>query len=255
MLSVPLIRYVLMAALRDRLVLTLSLLIVLGSCLSVFLGSSAVVEADQFSLVFAAGGLRMAGAIGLVLFAVFHVRRSFDGKDVEFLLARPISRTAFILSLSAAFSILALILGLAVGLAIAILAGGKLGEGHFLWIFSLIMEFMIVINAALFFSMVVSSASGAAFSVIGLYVLGRLMGELLGDAQHSVGMAFAQFSRPLMNGISMFMPRIDLFAQTTWLVYPQGGHNVGYAFILLQGLLYSGLLVCAAVIDLRRRQF
>lgn len=254
MFSGPLIRYVLMAALRDRLVLSLVLVIALGACLSVFLGSAAVVESKEFALVFAAGGLRFAGIVGLVLFAVFHIRRSFDNKDIEFLLSRPISRTAFILSHSVAFSILAVILSGAIGLIILLLSGGHLGAGHGLWVFSLIMEYLIVINAALFFAMVVPTASGAALAVMGLYVLGHLIGDLLGDAR-AFPTAATVVLKPLMDVVSMVVPRLDLMAQTAWLVYPNGGHNVGYAFILAQGVFYCGLLICAALIDLRRRQF
>lgn len=254
MLSGPLIRYVFMAALRDRLVLSLLLVIVLGASLSVFLGSAAVVESKQFALVFTAGGLRFAGIVGLVLFAVFHIRRSFDNKDIEFLLSRPISRTAFILSHSVAFSVLSVILSGAIGIIVLLLSAGDLGAGHGLWVFSLITEYLIIINAALFFAMVVPTASGAALAVMGLYVLGHLIGDLLGDAT-AYQSAATIVLKPLMEVVSMIVPRLDLMAQTAWLVYPHGGHNVGYAFIAAQGIFYCGLLISAALIDLRRRQF
>lgn len=254
MISGPLIRYVLMAAVRDRLILSLLLVIVLGSCLSIFLGSAAVVESRQFALVYTAGGLRFTGIFGLVLFVVFHIRRSFENKDVEFLLSRPISRTSFILSHAAAFSILAVALSLAITFIVLVFSGGKIGVGHELWIFSLIMEYLIIVNSALFFSMVVPTASGSALAVLGLYVLAHLIGDLLGDARTFQTPASVILD-PVMNVVSMVVPRLDLMAQTTWLVYPDGGHNVGFSFILAQGVFYCGLLICAALIDLRRRQF
>lgn len=254
MISGPLTRYVLMAAVRDRLILSLLLVIVLGSCLSVFLGSAAVVESRQFALVFAAGGLRFTGIVGLVLFVIFHIRRSFENKDIEFLLSRPVSRTSFILSHSAAFSILALILSLAISLIVLLLSGGKIGVGHELWIFSLIMEYLIVVNSSLFFAMVIPTASGGALAVFGLYILSHLIGDLLGDARTFQTSASVVLD-PVMNIVSMVVPRLDLMAQTAWLVYPDGGHNAGFTFILLQGVFYCGLLICAALIDLRRRQF
>lgn len=254
MISGPLIRYVLMAAVRDRLILSLLLVIVLGACLAIFLGSAAVVESKQFALVFAAGGLRFTGVVGLVLFVVFHIRRSFDNKDVEFLLSRPISRTSFILSHAAAFSILSLILSLSIALIVLLLSGGKVGTGHELWIFSLIMEYLIVVNSALFFAMVVPTASGGALAVFGLYILSHLIGDLLGDAR-TFETSASVILNPVMNIISMVVPRLDLMAQTAWLVYPDGMHNVGFGFILAQGIFYCGLLICAALIDLRHRQF
>lgn len=255
MLSIPLIKYVLMAALRDRLVLSLMVLVVVGAALSLSLGSAALIEYDQFSLVFAAGGLRFAGVVGLVLFVVFYMRRSFDNKDVEFLLSRPIGRGAFIVSHAVAFSVLAAALALAVVLALVMMAPLAVGSGHMLWGFSIAVEFILIANAALFFSMVLTSASGAALAVFGLYVLARLMGQLLGIAAVGGGILGVPVLRVGMDMVSMVIPRFDLLAQTSWLIYPDVPASVGYGFIAMQGVLYGALLVVAAVIDLRRRQF
>lgn len=253
--SWPLVRYVLMAALRDRLVISLMLMVVVGACLSIFLGTGALIEDDQFALVFAAAGLRFTSVIGLVLFVVFHIRRSFDNKDVEFLLARPVGRTSFILSHALAFSVLALAMTIAVGVAMCIVAPAGIGAGHPLWLVSLFMELMIIVNAALFFAMVLPSASSGAMAVFGLYVLSRLMGQLLGITDHEKATAFAPLLNGAMNAISMLVPRLDLMAQTTWVIYPDSISGVGYGFVIAQGVFYTGLLIIAALVDLRRRQF
>lgn len=254
MVTWPLVKYVLMAALRDRLVISLMLMIMLGACLSIFLGTSALLEDPQFTLVFAAGGLRFAGVVGLVLFTVFHIRRSFDSRDVEFLLSRPISRTSFILSHSIGFSLIALFLALCIGAMICAISPSMVGLGHGLWILSLIIEFMIVVNAALFFAMVLPSAAGGAMAVFGFYVLSRLIGQLLGITEQNIVNLVGPILNLSMKVISMVMPRLDLMAQTTWLIYPKLG-GVGFGFIAAQGAVYIGLLIAAALIDLRRRQF
>lgn len=253
--SPPLVRYVLMAAFRDRLVLSLILVTMIGASLSVFLGSSALIEHEQFGMVFAAGGLRFAGVAGLVLFVVFHMRRSFDSKDVEFLLSRPISRSAFIFSHGVAFSILALAVAVAISLAVFAVNPGGMGAGHVLWAFSIVIELIIMANAALFFSMVVTSAAGGALAVFGLYILARLMGQLIGIAGVALGGFAVPILQPIMNVVAMVVPRLDLMGQTSWLVYPDSIGDVGFGFILMQGALYTALLICAALVDLRRRQF
>jgi hypothetical protein len=252
MISGPLVRYVLMAAVRDRLILSLMLMIVVGACLSLFLGSAALIEGDQFALVFAASGLRFAGVAGLVLFIVFYMRRSFDNKDIEFLLSRPLSRMEFILSHAVAFAALAMLVAAAIGFAVYMVNPWAFKAGHILWIISLAMEFTIMTSAALFFSMVLSSAAGSALAVFGLYILARLMGQLLGvagmgDTSHTLS--------ALMNIVSMVIPRLDLMAQSSWLIYSDAVQEIGYGFVLMQGFLYSALLTGAAIIDLRRRQF
>src|SRR5688500_11896647 len=108
MIFARVVQYVLTAALRDRLFLTLLLVVAAGSSLALFLGAGAVIEADRFALVFTASGLRLACVMGLVLFTVFYIRRSFDGREVDFLLSRPVSRGTFLLAHTTAFSLLSL---------------------------------------------------------------------------------------------------------------------------------------------------
>ncbi|MCB1591711.1 MAG: hypothetical protein KDI90_04585 [Alphaproteobacteria bacterium] len=252
-MSYPLVKYVLMGAVRDKLVTTLLILLLLGCSLSFFLGSSAVIEKDRFALVFAAGGLRLVGMMGLVLFVVFFVRRSFDGKDVEFLLSRPVSRVAFLYSYAFAFSVLALILGLAVGVCLYAVGPHLFGEGHLLWIASIIVENVIMVNVALFFSMYMSSATSAAMSSFAFYVLGRMMGQLLGIIDSSLVVDTGPMAMAVQF-VSVVTPRLDLLGQTSWLIYGVG-EGVGIGFVTLQGALFCLLISLAALLDFLKRQF
>ncbi len=253
-MSWQLVKYVLIAALRDRLLLSLLVLLALGASLSVFMGSAAVMEQDRFALVFAGGGLRIASVLGLVLFVVFHVRRSFDTKDVEFLLSRPIGRAAFLLSFAVAFSLLAIVMGLAVGVTLYALGPHIFGYGHLLWITSLIIENIIMVNTALFFAMVLQSASTAAMACSAFYVLARMMGQILGILDSGSGFLGIEAMPVVMQGISAITPRLDLMAQTSWLVYGVGDH-IGFIYVATQGLVFSALVLLAALLDLVYKKF
>lgn len=252
MISWPLVRYVLTAALRDRLVLSLLVVMAVGASMAVFLGSAAIVESISFSVVFGAAGLRLAGAAGLVLFIVFYLRRAFDTKDVEFLLSRPVSRVCFLLSHSAAFMLLAALVTLFVFGTVCALSPRSFGDGHLLWGASLLAEYIIVVNAAMFFAMVLPSASTAALAIFALYFLSRIIGQILGIIEAGISANVALLNMA-MHTISLIIPRLDLLAQSSWLIY--GGEHIGYGFILLQGVLYSALALSAASVDLLRRQF
>lgn len=253
-LSWSLVKYVIKAAVRDRLILSLLLLVILGVSIAIFLGSSAVAEKGQFAVVFAAGGLRVAGVIGLVLFVSVYVRRAFDARDVEYLLSRPISRVVFILSHALALSILAA--GMAVCVAAGLLVlnwGGHINEGMLLWGASIIAEFVIMANAAFFFAMVLPSAASSSLAVLALYVLARLMGQILGIINAGLGFVGFGFLSAIMQVISLIVPRLDLMGQTSWLIYGSG--HIGYDFIVIQLVAYTALLVTASLVDLVRRQF
>ncbi|MCK5284756.1 MAG: hypothetical protein KAJ86_04135 [Alphaproteobacteria bacterium] len=253
-MSWPIVTYVLTAAVRDKLVISLMLLLVLGTSLSVFLGSAAISEQDQFAVVFAGGGLRFTGVLGLVLFVVFMMRRSFETKDVEFLLSRPVGRIEFLFSYAAAFSVLAIAMGIAQGLCIYILGSHLFGAGHMLWITSIIVENIIMVNVALFFSMFLTSAATAAMATFAFYILARMMGQILGILDSGVAGADLPILKMAVQMISSLTPRLDLMGQTSWLVYGIGeGVNFGYMFI--QGGIFTILVLLACLLDLVRREF
>ena len=254
MISPSLIRFVITAAIRDRLIIALFLLLIMAISMSIFMGSAAITEQDQFLAVFSAGTIRIINVIGLVLFIVFFIRRSFETRDIEFLLSRPISRIQVIVSFAAGFSIIAAVLGLVSGICVMALSPHLYSDGHLLWTLSLMVENIIMVNAALFFSMILSSAASGAFAVCGFYVLARMMSQILGIIDSNKMSTAMEPLEIVMQTISAVMPRLDLMAQTSWLVYDVD-QQIGYGFVITQGVLYAGLLLLAALIDMQRRKF
>lgn len=252
-MSAPLIKYVLKAALRDRLVLSLVILLLVGGSLATFLGSSAIIEKDQFTVVFAAGGLRIISILGLVLFVVFFVRRSFESKDIEYLLSRPLSRLAILYSYAFAFCILAVMIQIAVGLAVYSVSPHLFSYGHILWCVSVMIESIIMVNVALFFAMYISSSANACMATLSVYVLGRLMGQLLGISDSTLVDNTGIYAMALQL-VSMITPRLDLLGQTSWLIYGADG-AYGIDDALIQGAVFSALVLVAASLDFVRRQF
>lgn len=272
-ISFPLIKYVITAALRDKIVFTLLLLIILGSSTALFLGSATITEDEQFSTVFTAGGLRFLGVVGIILFTCFHIRRAFDNKEVEFLLSRPISRVSFLASHIIAFIVIATIIATTISLAVEVFSNPNF-YGLMLWGGSLIIEYIIVAAFALFFSMVLSSAAGSALACFGIYVLARMMGTLLGISAAPSDSYFFEFLGKVMEFVSIIIPRLDLMAQTEWLVYGTDNltdiefmrnatdfsknllHFTGISgFIILQGIVFTCLLLSASVVDFLKKRF
>lgn len=273
MISKPLVKYVLTAALRDKLVITLVGMILMGASLGVFLGSATITEGDSFAAVFGSGGLRFLGVVGIVLFVSFYMRRSFETKEVEFLLSRPISRMAFLISHALAFILISFAVT-ALILAAVYLTGRPHMGGFLVWGLSIAAEGAIMATAALFFSMVLSSAAGSALATLGLYVLARLMGTLLGISKVPPENILFAVLNNVMELVSIVIPRLDLMGQTSWLIYGVDGTGgfgllrgagayaermievIGPAgFVGFQGVVFVGLLIAAAAYDFVRREF
>ena len=254
-MSMILTGYVLKAAVRDRLVIGMFIVMALAVSLSIFMGSAALNEKDQFAAVFAAGSIRFLNVFGLCLFVVFFIRRSFESRDIEYMLTRPVSRVKFLMSYAAGLSIIALISGLFSGLCLYAMSPHLFSEGLILWTLSMAVENVIMMNAALFFAMILPSAATASFAVLGLYVMGRMSGQILGILDAQKHFMHFQGLEVTMESISFFMPRLDLLAQTSWLIYGAEDGGVSYPFILLLGIGYTGVLLLASIIDLIYRKF
>ena len=253
MISLPLVSYVLLAALRDRLIPALLSMLIVAASLSFIIGSAAVVESGQFALVYASGTLRFVGVFGLVLFVVFHMRRSFENRDVDYLLSRPIGRTSFVVSHAAAFSVLAIAMGIAVTLAVMGATPHSRYPALMLWGTSVVAEYLIMVNVALFFSMVLTTATTGVLATLALYGLARIMGELLGILAKDISSHWMYELGRSVKVIGLIVPRLDLMGQTSWLIY--GDQTIGYGFIAVQVVVYIGLVLSATVVDLKRRQF
>ena len=54
--------------------------------------------------------------------------------------------------------------------------------------------------------------------------------------------------------ISMVIPRLDLMAQSSWLIY--GTENsINWMFVIGQGIVFYALVFSATYIDFKRKQF
>ena len=250
----PLFRYILMAALRDRFFLSLFAVLVGVISLSVFFGASVLTEQDQFARSFAAFGFRLFGVVSLVLFVVSYIRRSFENRDIDYLLSRPVGRIRFVLTHAAAFSFLALLAAILLGGTTVALETGNLHSGVWMWWASIAVEFIIMANVAMFFAFVMSSTTACLMMVFAFYLLSRLMGEILGILQKAIDSAFMSVLSRCMEMISIFIPRLDLMGQSKWLLYGVPA-DITPIFLLGQCAIFTLLVIGATALDMHKRQF
>ncbi len=250
----PLFRYILMAAARDRFFFSVAGILVIVIALSVFFGSSVLNEQDQFARSFAAFGFRMFGVVALVLFVVSFIRRCFEGRDIEYLLSRPIGRVPFIVTHALAFTCLALLAALLLGGATVALETGSWHDGIFLWWASIGTEFIIMANVAMFFAFVMNSSMACIMVVFLFYLLSRLMGDILGILHRGALDGVLGFLSKIMEVISVFVPRLDLMGQTKWILYG-APTDISFVFLIGQAAVFVAVVVCATTLDMYKRQF
>lgn len=250
-------RYVLITAIRDRLITVLLLSLVAAVGGAAILAASAMAEKREFGLVFGGELVRWVLVLGLITFISFHIRRMYETREIEAILARPISRTTVVLAYFTAYAALSLLLSL-VAPVLLMAAFGADGPGLVEWGTSLILEGFIVVGIALFCAMTLGSATASVMAALGFYLLARSAAFFRAIvANHTATfdqVLLNDVNRLVMEAIAALMPRLDLFGQSRWLVYGPGG-GWGLAELALQTAVYLPLLLLATIRDLHVKRF
>lgn len=247
-------KYILKNALRDRLYIGVFLALALSFALSIFLGSSMLVEQKESSAAFIAGSCRVIIIFGMILFVCLSVSRAFENKEIEFILSKAISREKFILGYFAGFAIAALLILIILAFAIfAVTQSDSLAT--FAWLGSLTLEIFITIAFALLTSLILKNPLSAIMASCGFYILSRLMGIFIISLQSTNNIILQQkFSQIIIKIISLIFPRLDLFAQSSWLNYGIADLQI-LNIIALQSLIYIALLLFMSFYDFKQKQF
>jgi hypothetical protein len=241
--------YVLLTARSDRLVWALPLLMLAAALCAGFLGSAAAVEGAEMTLGFAGFALRLIAVLGLALFACFQLRRAYDSREIESMLARPVSRAGFCTAWFLGLLVMAVLIALSAALVLGLTAHPAL-PWLLAWTVGLAGELAVLAAASLFFGLLLSSASAAALSVLGFYALARLAGTwaaiaAAGEAGDAAGGG--------IRAIAALVPRLDMLAASGWLV--QGPPPPAVCGLLAaQVAVYAALLVGATIFDFRRKE-
>jgi len=254
-----LFRYVLLTASRDWLLM--GVLAVVAACygLAVFTGSAALTEKLQTSTVVFAGMARMATALGMVVFICYHIRRSFDNREVEAFLSKPLSRFGYVFGCWAGYVALTLPPLLFIGAMLAL--GGSHPTGLVLWVASVFCELALLTAFATLAALILGGAVTATLASVMFYVMSRLLGyfiSVMQDEFHGSGKLSSGTTGWLeagMNATSALLPRLDLFGRTSWLVYGPEEGAAGWHFFILQAAIYASILLFMAQFDIKRKQF
>ena len=250
------LKYILLTALRDRLYIGLFIILSATFGISVALGDASLVEKSQATIVYVAGSSRIIFVIGIILFICFYVRKTFDNREVEFILSKPISRHKFILAYLLGFILVALFIILPLVLLLFFMKVNLIGLLY--WSLSLFCEVLIIITFSLLAALILKSAVSSVLASLGFYILSRMMGFFvmtINIPQASVDFSSTQrIMNAVLKAISVSLPRLDLYTKSDWLIYGVGNFN-DTNIIIWQFIIYTPLMIFMAFYDFNRKQF
>lgn len=250
------IKYIVLTAVRDWLFVGLLALLGVIYALSFLYGGASLVEEKEAALVFTAGASRLLLVTGLIIFTCFHLHRGFETKEIETILTKPISRLSFILAYWFGLSVVAAVLVTAC-FALLFMVSFNVSQGMLLWIISLFLECLIATSISLAVSLIMKSAVASVLGSMCFYVMARMSGFFVATidfGQGGLSNIFAKTGAMVVKLVSVFIPRLDQFGLSQWLVYSE---NLGIQaqFVLMQSIIYIPLLIGVAYFDFRRREF
>ena len=253
---IPILKYILLTAVRDWLFLGLFIILILAFFVSSILSSTFLVENSETFMIYMSSSARIIFVLGIVLFVCFYIRRSFDNKEIDFILSKSISRNKVILSYLLGF-ILVFFLILIPVLVVLLINSIDL-IGLFYWSISIILEVSIIINFSILSSFILRSAVSSILISLSFYILSRMMAFFVLTIQipKSLSNVDSLYSvlELILKILSILTPRLDLFTKSDWLIYGVG--EVNHLFIiLLQSLIYILLLIFMSFYDFNNKQF
>jgi len=251
-----LIRYVLLTAVRDWLFIGLFAILIFACTISLFLGSTALSEQSSMQLVFLASSTRMILVVGMILFICFHIRRSFENREIDFLISRPISRSTLLFSYFFSFVILAITLLTPVIFFIYFFFKAELA-GLTLWSLSMFFELIIISSFAILSSLILKSAVSSVLGCFSFYIISRIMGFAVSTIIIPAKLNNINFNVAIemsLKALSSLLPRLDQFAQSKWLIYGNMDASI-FTLITSQSVIYISLILLMSVIDFNKKQF
>ena len=246
-------RYTFLEAMRARLFYLMITGLVCAFGLSEFIGELAITESSRFQGAILASGLRLFAVFTLGLFVTTSMVREFNDKGFELVLSQPIHRASYYCGKLFGFALFAVIVACLVASPLMFYTPV---DQIFFWVLSLICELLIVIAVGLLCLFTFSNITIAFSAVVAFYLLSRCM-DAIQLISASPVLETNTLSQDVITGvinvIAWFLPDLDLFTQTQWLLYGSGDAKALIP-VLVQTLVYLVLLSGAALFDLYRKE-
>ncbi len=245
-------RFTLLEATRSRLSW-----LVLSAVTVVFLASFlvrelAITDSQRIQLAFLATLLRITSALLTAAFIISSLQREFNDKVPALVLAMDVPRSHFVLGKVAGLSLVAMLVAFTCSLPLALLAPPVVWS---YWVTSLMMEAWMIAAVSLFCGISLRSVTGGLLFTVSFYVLAKSLAaiQLISHSSLNAAALSHRYMTGLLDALALLLPRLDQFAQTSWLVDGLSANLVALPGLALQTLIFVALVTSATMFDLYRK--
>lgn len=239
--------------LRDKILYNLILFAVVLIGLSVLLADLTIMEHHRMIKDMGLAAINLVGLIISIFVGIGLVNREIERRTVYTIMARPISRTAFILGKYCGLVLTLLInfiMMLGIFMATLGLYGVPIAWTLFQAVQLMFVEMLLITAMALLFS-TFSSSTLSAIITLALYVIGHLIGDLKGLTQNSQAVGL----KNVVSALSYLCPNLEVLnikGQAAMGVAVTASYG---ALASLYGLSYAAAAITLACMIFQRRDF
>jgi len=239
--------------LRDKILYNILFFALLLIGVSVLLADLTIMEHRKLVTDMGLAAINLFGVIIAIFVGIGLVSKEIERRTVYTIMARPISRTQFVLG-----KYMGLILTLLVNVLIMLTVYLAI-----LWVFQapvhwallqaielIFVELLLVTALALFFS-TFSTSTLSAIMTLGFYVIAHLTTDLKGIAQKS----HSEPVKAVMTGLYYLLPNLEILNMKGQAAMGTPVSLSYQAWASTYGLLYAALLISAACTVFQRRDF
>jgi Cu-processing system permease protein len=238
---------------RDRILYGIVVFALLLIGLSLALGNLSFTEEARISADFGFSGIQLAAAILGIFVGSSLVAKEIDKQTILTLLARPLSRTQFLLGkfLGLSFVVAVVMTGLALVLAAIVMSlKFEITSSFVIALYGMFLESVLLIAISLFFGMFSRPTMTVIFS-FSMFLIGHWTSSMDEIAKRSQSGEFQITSKAL----KYFLPNFEVF---NWKSAPIYGQVIPSQDVLVATIYFAGwviLLISAAALIFRRRDF
>ena len=239
--------------LRDKILYNLLIFVMVLMGASILLGSLSIAEQEKIIIDMGLASINLVGVMIAIFVGIGLVSKEIERRTIYTILAKPISRTQFILGKYAG-------LVLTLGINLAIMFGLFMLT---LWLTRvpltmvlvqaaglMMVEFLIVTAIALLFS-TFSTPTLSATLTLGLYLIGHLLSDLKGLAEKGS----SEVMNAVITGLYYLCPNLEVLNLKNQAV---SGVALAWSYQVsatLYGLFYASLVLAGAAVIFQRRNF
>lgn len=247
-------KFTIIESMRNRLLWLSLLIMIIGFVLVEFVGDLTITEHRATQLAVLAVFLRLSSVLLIALFVVSSSLRELQDKTLEMILAMSIRRSSYYLGKLLAYVQIAALITLVFALLLFIYAPF---EQVLIWSISLLLELVLVVALALVMLFTFKQTPAALTGVFIVYLASRIMAALYLMSQHPIISSDGigqKFIDGFVGMMTWLLPDLSRYTKTEWLVYSSADWSQLLP-ILVQTIIYLGLLSAIALFDFYRKNF